>query len=201
MKYIISIFVVILFLTACEEKEADAPKINYRPYVSDVPLYIGRFVYTDSTKQVIDALPYHKASVIYVEVGCECSDEVGEHITSQSSSKDTVQMYIAGDQLEFLKSIDKNFLQHLYFSYLYTDLGSTDQNHPRAKGGAIVQSSFYDLEDKVPLEKLTVYTMGKSNSIITVGKNAPAKAPAVDTTRVKVGKDTIVVQKDSARRR
>ncbi len=174
MKHIVYLLVCsLLFFTSCKEEEVN-PSVK-PPTVVKTPLYIGKYLYTKDAEKIIAKIPFQKSAHISVLTGCECSDEVGEHSTTKSSSQDDNQkeMIVAGDMLEYIKSLDKNLLQHLYVYYMYTN--ECDTCESGGSGDLVIVGLFLNIQDDVPLEKVTRYTVGKSTSIVSVGNNTPNK--------------------------
>ncbi len=163
----------LLFLTSCKEEEVNSSVKP--PTVLNTPLYIGKYLYTKDAEKIIAKIPFQKPVHISVLTGCVCSEVVGEQTTTKSSSQDDNQkeMIIAGDMLEYIKSLDKNLLQHLYVYYMYTNECSNCESG--GTGDLVIVGLFLNIQDDVPLEKVTRYTVGKSTSIVSVGNNTPNK--------------------------
>lgn len=174
MKHIVYLLLCsLLFLVSCKEEEANASVDP--PTVLKTPLYIGKYLYTKGAEKDIAQIPFQKPAKISILTGCECSDEVGEYTTTKSSSQDSKQkqMIIAGDMLEYIKSVDKSLLEHLYVYYMYTN--ECNNCESGGSGDLIIVGLFLNIQDDVPLEKVTRYTVGKSTSIVSVGNNTPNK--------------------------
>lgn len=157
----------------------------------DQKVYIGKILLSPSgIKELKNAVDY-KVYKIDILVGCECDDEVGDRTAEkkkndneEKSDSSIKKMYIGGDLLHYLQTSGDILLGHMYVTYFT----------PSTSGDGYILSAFVDLEGKTPLEKLTVYTSGKSQSTEYVGQNKPI----IDTSKVVQVKDTIpIVSKDT----
>ncbi len=170
-----SSIMMMTFFSCCFSDTSSIPKfpINSEPE-SDV--YIGRLFSEsqldyDTLKLVIDDLSLQKSYEFDMMTGSESDQDIGktEYVVQNQT------LWIAGDQLNYIKKLPPALYPYVYVFYIY---------NPNSLSARVCVGIFIDISTKTPLEKITKYTekLYQDHAVPIVVKLSNDTVSAIDDT-------------------